>query len=137
MKLTKFHKALKKLSVLLLIKYFHSVQYNHARTKINIKYYSYKYDKGVAYLVRNKTITRLVLNKFCFQMKKKLLCETKLHHLAIKFHAEIFICVVGMYTFNDSSPSVLFSCHGSPHLLLCRQQMKILQMQKLFQPSEL
>jgi hypothetical protein len=31
----------------------------------------------------------------------------------------------------------LFSCHGSPHLLLCRQQMKILQMQKLFQPSEL
>lgn len=106
------------LPVLLLIKNFHSMQYNHTGTKINLKRYSCKYNKGTAYLVRKKNITRLVLNKFCFQMKKKL-WETKLIHLAIKFHAEIFICAVGMHTFNDSSPSMLFSCHGSPLLLLC------------------
>jgi hypothetical protein len=49
-----------------------------------------------------------------------LLWETKLNHLATIFHAGIFICAVGgMYIFNESSPSMLFSCHGSPHLLSC------------------
>jgi hypothetical protein len=55
------------------------MQDKHACTKINIKYYSYKYNKGVAYSMRDEDcITRLPLNTFCFQMSKKLLWETKL-----------------------------------------------------------
>jgi Zn/Cd-binding protein ZinT len=35
------------------------MQYKHACTKIDIKYYSYKYNKGVAYSIRNEDYNKV------------------------------------------------------------------------------